>query len=573
MGCGISSDNALQLKNMEILRTEIKKTWNLITNDLPEPIKCKVYEAIKRDEIFIIKKITEKYPFKPTEDITLQQNGTTCLHLAAQYNSYHIINYFVKWLFLNQPENCRKIINLQDINGNTPAMLCCINGCDEALYMLLETEKASFALRNMRGKDLMNLAISGKYSNIFKIIKGSQIPRENTYSLENDKDDYEVIDIDEAPIKNVDSEVNKFKEAILSLKAKIDNIKNKEVISSVNDIPSKNVYSSSLRIFKILHNCLKTKVHFSDHEFPLTVKSICNETTNINYELFQKAIWKRSNDLFKDQDITLLQNINSTCIVKGILGVSDFSFCLSLLAEYPSKLYSIFNNHQFNQYGAYSVNLYKDGVLTEIVVDDFFPCCNDKGLSLFSSTIGAEIWVLLLEKAWAKNYGDYCVIEYGDLEDTLECLLGAPSQFIPLMKQNKEKLWKDLIENDMRKYLISACTNVEINKIVGLKANLSYIIIGVYEFKGQKIIKLKDPSLKSKWEGDYSESSSLWNDALKNIVNYSKSEEGIFIMKLDDFAKYFSSITVCYVKNDWNYHFITITSHQRYAEYFEFIIK
>ena len=44
----------------------------------------------------------------------------------------------------------------------------------------------------------------------------------------------------------------------------------------------------------------------------------------------------------------------------------------------------------------------------------------------FSRAKGDELWVLLLEKAWAKTHGSYLRIEAGRLGNVLEDLTGAP---------------------------------------------------------------------------------------------------------------------------------------------------
>jgi calpain-15 len=49
--------------------------------------------------------------------------------------------------------------------------------------------------------------------------------------------------------------------------------------------------------------------------------------------------------------------------------------------------------------------LFIDGVWKCIVLDDFFPLHNGK--PFFSRNSGPEIWVMLLEKAYAKAFGSY----------------------------------------------------------------------------------------------------------------------------------------------------------------------
>lgn len=59
-----------------------------------------------------------------------------------------------------------------------------------------------------------------------------------------------------------------------------------------------------------------------------------------------------------------------------------------------------------------------------IDLDEFVPCVF--GEPAFSKSNENELWVILLEKAWAKMYGSYKQIEAGFPEEGLHDLTGAP---------------------------------------------------------------------------------------------------------------------------------------------------
>ena len=60
------------------------------------------------------------------------------------------------------------------------------------------------------------------------------------------------------------------------------------------------------------------------------------------------------------------------------------------------------------------------------VFDDYFPCLSKNSGPAFSRGNGSELWVLLLEKAYAKAYGCYQNIEVGNTPTSLRDLTGAP---------------------------------------------------------------------------------------------------------------------------------------------------
>ena len=52
----------------------------------------------------------------------------------------------------------------------------------------------------------------------------------------------------------------------------------------------------------------------------------------------------------------------------------------------------------------------KCGEKRNVIVDNFIPCRkNERGqyYPCFTTGYGNELWVILLEKAWAKLHGDY----------------------------------------------------------------------------------------------------------------------------------------------------------------------
>ena len=78
-----------------------------------------------------------------------------------------------------------------------------------------------------------------------------------------------------------------------------------------------------------------------------------------------------------------------------------------------------------NDYGIYSVKVCKNGEWREVVIDDRIPCAYNT--PAFSRANGEELWVLLLEKAWAKVHSSYERIEAGFAENVLRDFTGAPT--------------------------------------------------------------------------------------------------------------------------------------------------
>ena len=67
----------------------------------------------------------------------------------------------------------------------------------------------------------------------------------------------------------------------------------------------------------------------------------------------------------------------------------------------------------------------KNGRPITVVVDEWIPCRD--GQPAFSRAHGPEIWVILLEKAWAKIHGSYERIKHSHAHLAMQDLTSAPS--------------------------------------------------------------------------------------------------------------------------------------------------
>ena len=80
------------------------------------------------------------------------------------------------------------------------------------------------------------------------------------------------------------------------------------------------------------------------------------------------------------------------------------------------------------------------------MTDDRFPCQNNNKV-LFAQPHNNEIWVLLLEKCWAKIFYSFKAIEGGSLIEGLVALTGAPCELIFHDTKADEKDFKNKLIN------------------------------------------------------------------------------------------------------------------------------
>ena len=124
--------------------------------------------------------------------------------------------------------------------------------------------------------------------------------------------------------------------------------------------------------------------------------------------------------------------------------------------------------------GVYGVRLWKNNQWEVVTVDDFFPCLADDDEGKNDSNRGAvvghsagmkEIWVPLLEKAYAKYYGSYDVLEEGFVHHALKDLTGAECDCISLSQaargSGKKSLWNSLLRFRRNGYILGAGSHGE----------------------------------------------------------------------------------------------------------------
>ena len=111
----------------------------------------------------------------------------------------------------------------------------------------------------------------------------------------------------------------------------------------------------------------------------------------------------------------------------------------------------VFLTDKVNPAGVYAVKLYIVGVDREVVVDDQFPYDPYKEQWAFARSKQNELWVLILEKAWAKVHGSYHRTENGTPGEALPVLTGAPvtNKIHQDFRTWEDKLlWKQIVEAD-----------------------------------------------------------------------------------------------------------------------------
>ncbi|CAD8203099.1 unnamed protein product [Paramecium pentaurelia] len=318
-------------------------------------------------------------------------------------------------------------------------------------------------------------------------------------------------------------------------------------------------------LVKIREELRKSKQVFVDKEFPASVRSLGMK--------FCQLSWKRMSDIFQtnlkmfnvddsqESRVGLGKWISHRDIKQGILGDCYFLSSISTIAcRWPEVIKDLFISQRVNNEKLYAVRLCLDGEWKVVILDDFIPV-NSQGNPAFSKNAGSEMWVALLEKAWAKMNIDYTDIEGGDPREVIKSITGGPTWIVFTNAADfKQQLQKC---SDMKCVMTSGTFGSNPNYTnYGLEPGHAYSLLKVYNVthptKGEvTLLKIRNPWGNKEWNGDWSDGSSLWTEDLKQQVKFGKKEDdGIFFMEIKDFQRYFQAIFVGYFRKEYLYNSI-----------------
>ena len=274
---------------------------------------------------------------------------------------------------------------------------------------------------------------------------------------------------------------------------------------------------------------------------------------------FQNLTFARPNEVFGNQYKLFSGKIEASDIIQGQLGDCYFLTALSNLSKYPGLILKIFRTDKVNKDGYYELLLRIDGKPTILIIDDYIPVYKNNKQPCFAKPHGNELWVILLEKAWAKINGGYINTISGMVHEPFEVLTGFSSRVYSLNNLT-DNLQNEIIEEmknaEQSNCFISCATknDPEIQKL-GLVDGHAYSILGInvietiYKDK-YTLLRLRNPWSYKEWIGEWSDDSIYWDEKNKSQVDYKKSNDGIFYMSYIDFFKYFSSLQICYMLYD-----------------------
>ena len=179
----------------------------------------------------------------------------------------------------------------------------------------------------------------------------------------------------------------------------------------------------------------------------------------------KEIIWKPCREILNTENVVILPNkIDNSNFNQGSIGDCYFISCINALSQIPQllnfimRLSSPFLKNK-NRY-VFSVNFFIDGKWKIIYVNDSFPVFKDSNELVGVQPKKNELFLMILEKAWAKINGGYDQIEGGRRINIFELFLGCKCDSFNHKKNNNNEinsLFKSIKENENTFGTLSLC--------------------------------------------------------------------------------------------------------------------
>lgn len=295
-------------------------------------------------------------------------------------------------------------------------------------------------------------------------------------------------------------------------------------------------------------------------------------------------------------------------VAQGSLGDCWLISAFACMAESEEAIRNIFVTKRFSERGRYCVKLYdgrKDSWVN-IQVDDKIPCRPNSDSPIFAKAKKGAVWVMILEKAFAKFCNGYKNLSGGHMTWAFQAMTGDVVFTLAKSGENwsrydlkytekshnvvmdffssvcqaiffcfwckhpenpreqythawsKDKFKQDQVWGILHKYskrgaLIgcSAAAKKEEKKEDGVVRGHAYTLLAAKKVGKYRMMQMRNPWGKFEWKGDWSDESKMWEQHpnVAQAVGFDRKNDakndGVFWMEFQDFLKIYDHIDVC----------------------------
>uniref|UniRef100_A0A8W8MAY6 Calpain catalytic domain-containing protein n=1 Tax=Magallana gigas TaxID=29159 RepID=A0A8W8MAY6_MAGGI len=268
--------------------------------------------------------------------------------------------------------------------------------------------------------------------------------------------------------------------------------------------------------------------------------------------------WKRPPE-FASSPCLFSEGTTRYDIGQGSIGTCWFLSSVANVADKPKLLRRIIPSDSYpvgspKYDGIFHCRFWRFGIWDDVFIDDCLPIIYGNQIySAHSNTDPNEMWVALLEKAFARMYGSYTDVSGGMASDSYMALTGGVPEDINLRELNMEP---DQLHTRVRNALSSGAAVTcsvpgEFDGQHGLVGGHEYTLTGAVTANGVRLFRVRNPWGNTEWTGPYSDGSPEWQ-SIQSIIEGPNKDDGEFYISLEHFLQFFSTLTICSITPDFD---------------------
>ena len=272
--------------------------------------------------------------------------------------------------------------------------------------------------------------------------------------------------------------------------------------------------------------------------------------------------WKRVSEPGFPSDNFWGDGISVRDIRQGYIGNCWIMAAMSALAEHPERVDNIMISDGLEEAGIYAMNMYSLGIPYTQIIDDRMPM-RSNGQSLFAG-VGQDgsFWAMIVEKMFAKWYGNWEHLVGGWMNLAVAALNGSP-WVTHVHENNHDQIWNYVANADQDTDIITAasqfCGSHDSSTDAGVACSHAYTLISshvVQDPSGNdiKLFKMRNPWGAEQYGGDWSDNWSGWTPEFQAQLPavHEFANDGVFYIDLDSYMVNFSRTQINQDTSSWN---------------------
>lgn len=323
--------------------------------------------------------------------------------------------------------------------------------------------------------------------------------------------------------------------------------------------------------------CAQAQIPFVDLTFPPKPQSLSREWEGAA----PTFAWMRPAAYCTDPakpPCLFVGQIEPNDIDQGQLGNCYFLCALACLSEFPEVIKDCYAAPQCPALGIYRVRMCKNGWWQVCTVDDLLPTQRNVPVYAKNREEPNELWVSMIEKAYAKLHGSYAAIKAGDPAMALSDMVGGPYLKFkehPDWESSPDAFFDYLQQCDADDHLMTLGTPgsdttsyggapattgaVDVEalaakyKSVGLVTGHAFSLIRVKKYQDLRMCMVRNPwGNGMEWNGAWRDTDPSWTPEMKKALDFYEGEDGTFWMEWSDVRKWFDNGAVCFNFATWS---------------------